>query len=254
MAHARPACGRGRTARARDGRARGAWPHGGVGALGARAGPRLAGAGPVSAPRRERRRGAWRARWPAAGARLGPHATAGPAAAGAGVGRGRAGRLGGRGEGVRGAATAAGVVGRAPPGGGPHRLGARRGLAGRPPGAGPNAPGDVGGGSRVAGAGGCRAPRPPGVGRAVAPMGGAMAAPLAVVARGPSASARPDSAHRVRRGCPGADAPGNRGPGGRPPLAQRTVLGGGPRRGRAGAGGRPAGDGLGSARTWARGA
>jgi len=36
VAHARPACGRGRTARARDGRARGAWPPGGGGALGAR--------------------------------------------------------------------------------------------------------------------------------------------------------------------------------------------------------------------------
>ncbi len=83
---------------------------------------------------------------------------------------------------------------------------------------------DGGGGRRGSVAGGRRAHRPPGVGRAVAPLGGALAAPLASGALGPSESERPDRAHRVRRVCPGDDPPGNRGPGGRPPMDHRTVL------------------------------
>ena len=74
-----------------------------------------------------------------------------------------------------------------------------------------------------------------------------MVAPLVSVARGPSASQRPDRAHRVRRVCPGDDCPDDRAPGGRPPLDHRTVLGGGHRGGRAGAVCSPAWDGLVSA-------
>jgi len=84
-----------------------------------------------------------------------------------------------------------------------------------PAAAGPNDPGSVGGGGVGAGEGWRRGQRPALVGLAVARPGRAAAAPLAPVAVGALASARPHGADGVRGVCPACDRAGHWRAGGR---------------------------------------